>query len=124
MKVKHIVLILVVLLTLSMTTAAFAKQSGETFEGFVHVSTDLTACEIIIISAEDWENPEASDTETFTLPEDFVFDCTSVAIGDYIVIIGEWVIIDGEVLFVVEWIGPPDLEGGGEGEGKGAYCAD
>lgn len=128
MKKKHIVLILVVMLTLSMTTAAFAKQSGETMRGEVIEITDDDGdgyCETLII---DTDGDDGEDTETITLPEDF--DCTSVAVGDYVVVAGEWIInSDGEVIFVADEIEinpeeDEDEEGEGNGWGKGGvYCA-
>lgn len=124
MKKIHVLLILVVLLTLGMTTAAFAKRSSDTIEGMVKEFTyneESGVCETLIIINE------YGNEETISLPVDF--DCEPIAIlledpeydnPIFVVIYGNWVINEDNVaVFQVDEIKVVDESEGGEGEGEG-----
>jgi len=128
MKKKHILLILVVLLTLSMSTAAFAKKGGETVEGvFIEFTTnaDTGFCETLVIETDDEE------LVTFTLPDGY--DCINFDGFEsgitYVKVSGEWNLNDeGQVILELTSItqtepdeGDDDGEGNGSGSG-GVYC--
>jgi hypothetical protein len=124
MKKKYIMLILVVLLTMAMTTTAFAKTGKGNPEGTViEVEMDGEVCVSITIETEE------DGTLKIYVPEGF--DCSTL-IGTVVVAKGEWtteIVDDVEiVVFIAEWVKEADLDDDdGEGEGWGAggvYCAE
>jgi hypothetical protein len=142
MKKVHILLIFVVLLTLSMTTAAFAKQSGDTIEGIAleFVYDELSGeCVSLIIKTD------GGVEETVPIPEGYQCEDLAALIEDenydpdtdpvYVVIHGHWVINeDNKAVFQVDAIevvidgddgDGDDEEGEGNGWGKGGvYCSE
>jgi hypothetical protein len=138
MKKKYILLILVVLLALSLTTAAFAKESGDTFEGVVvedPEDVEDEACEFLFIETEDGIKEIVTPEEDFGCDffVEFIFGET------YVVVNGDWIITEeNELAFRASSVevveegeggeGEEGEEGEEEGEGGwgrgGVYCAE
>jgi hypothetical protein len=124
MKKKHLLLILVVLLTFSITTAAFAKKGGKTVEGyFVEVTTNVDGfCETLVIETDDGE------LVTFTLEDGN--DCSKFAGFEagitYVKVSGEWNLnAEGEVVLDLSEFEPAEPGEKGEDDDSGSggvYC--
>lgn len=116
MKRKYFALLLVVLLALALTSAAFAQAGIGNPKGIIESLDE--ACTTLTIQGEE----EGDELFTVTLPEGF--DCSGLEVGMYVVIKGAWV----EDEFQVEWVKEADPEDDGEGDGNawgagGVYCA-